>query len=152
MERIAVFPGSFDPVTKGHESVVLRALPLFEKIIIAIGENSGKSSLFSLTQRMTWIKEVFQNHSGVEVSHYSGLTVDFCTQQKARYLIRGLRSQADFDFERTIALMNREMHPEIETVFLLAEPAFSAINSSIVREIYKNGGDIRPFIPDSMTL
>ncbi|MBM3404352.1 MAG: pantetheine-phosphate adenylyltransferase [Bacteroidetes bacterium] len=152
MERIAVFPGSFDPVTKGHESVVLRALPLFEKIIIAIGENSGKSSLFSLTQRMTWIKEVFQNHPGVEVSHYSGLTVDFCTQQKARYLIRGLRSQADFDFERTIALMNREMHPEIETVFLLAEPAFSAINSSIVREIYKNGGDIRPFIPDSMTL
>lgn len=150
MKKIAVFPGSFDPITRGHESVIRRALPLFDTIVIAIGENSGKSGYFPLEQRMGWLKKIFAGEPKIQVESYTGLTIDFCRQTGANYILRGLRTAADFDFERGIGLMNRAMMPDLETVFLLSTPEYSALSSSIVREIHKNGGDIRKFVPENM--
>ena len=130
MQKTALFPGSFDPITKGHESVILRALPLFDKIIVAIGVNVEKRYYFPLETRMRWIREVFKDHPGVEVVSYTGLTVDICQQQGANYILRGLRTSADFEFERSIGQMNRQMLPEVETVFLLTTPEYTALNSS----------------------
>lgn len=152
MERIAVFPGSFDPVTKGHESIVLRALPLFSKVIIAVGENSEKKSFFPLEKRMEWLRQVFIGEPAVTVSSYSGLTVDFCLKENARYILRGLRTSTDFEFERGIGQMNRQIHPEIETVFFLTLPEFGSLSSSIVREIIRHNGDVRQFVPDSIRI
>lgn len=152
MEKIAVFPGSFDPFTIGHESIVRRALPLFDKIIIAIGQNVLKDSYFPLEKKIKWIRQVFQDEQKVEVTTYTGLTVDFCRKQKARYLLRGLRTAADFEYERAIAQVNKALHPEIETVFLLTMPEHSSINSSIVRDIIRNGGDASPFVPKAINL
>jgi len=152
MEKIAVFPGSFDPFTIGHESIVRRALPLFDKIIIAVGQNVLKDSYFPLEMKMKWIRQVFQDEPKVEVATYTGLTVDFCRQRKARYLLRGLRTAADFEYERAIAQVNKALHPEIETVFLLTMPEHSSINSSIVRDIIRNGGDASPFVPKAINL
>lgn len=151
-ERIAVFPGSFDPITKGHENVIRRALPLFDKIIIAIGINSTKNSLFTLEQRKQWIETVFSDEPKIEISTYEGLTVDFCTRKNAGYIIRGLRNTTDFEYEKAIAQMNAAMKENIETVFLITDPAHAAINSSIVREIHKNKGDIQKFIPDRIEI
>lgn len=153
MKRVALFPGSFDPITKGHESIVLRALPLFEKIIIAIGVNDLKSSFFPLEKREQWIRQVFEEyHPRIEVITYSGLTVDLCKKLNVNYIIRGLRTSADFEFERSIGQMNKKMLPEIETVFLLTTPEYTALNSYIVRDIIRNGGDASPFIPDGIDL
>lgn len=152
MDRIAVFPGSFDPITRGHESIVLRALPLFSKVIIAIGENAEKRSFFSLEQRMHWLEQVFRDHPGVTVKTYSGLTVEFCKRENAGYIIRGLRTAADFEFERGIGQINRIMNNNVETVFLLTLPEYSAISSSIVRDIIRNGGDAQPFLPEGVQL
>ena len=152
MERIAVFPGSFDPVTKGHESIVLRALPLFSKVIIAVGENSEKKSFFPLEKRMEWLRQVFISEPAVTVSSYSGLTVDFCLKENARYILRGLRTSTDFEFERGIGQMNRLIHPEIETVFFVTLPEFGSLSSSIVREIIRHNGDVRQFVPDSIRI
>lgn len=152
MEKIAVFPGSFDPITVGHESIVRRALALFDKVIIAIGQNSEKKSYFSLEQRIDWIKKVFKDDSCVIVESYSGLTVDFCKRHNARYILRGLRTAADFEFERAIAQVNKAMFNEIESVFLLTLPEHTMINSTIVREILKNGGDVSKFIPKVVNL
>ena len=106
MARIAVFPGSFDPVTRGHESIIRRALPLFNKLIIAVGDNSGKQSFFPLEKRLEWLKELFAGDSDIEITNYTGLTVDFCRSRKAKYILRGLRTAADFEFERSIGQMN----------------------------------------------
>ena len=152
MERIAVFPGSFDPVTKGHESIVLRALLLFSKVIIAVGENSEKKSFFPLEKRMEWLRQVFISEPAVTVSSYSGLTVDFCLKENARYILRGLRTSTDFEFERGIGQMNRLIHPEIETVFFVTLPEFGSLSSSIVREIIRHNGDVRQFVPDSIRI
>jgi len=152
MDRIAIFPGSFDPITKGHESIVLRALPLFDKVILAIGSNSEKPGFFSLEKRLQWLKEVFQDQPKVEILTYKGLTINFCRQNKIGFILRGLRTSADFEFERTIGQMNKSMMPEIETVFLLTTPEFTAINSSIVREIISNGGDASIFVPDKISI
>lgn len=152
MEKIAVFPGSFDPITVGHESIVRRALALFDKVIIAIGQNSEKKNYFSIEQRIEWIKKVFENDSRVSVESYSGLTVDFCRSHNARYILRGLRTAADFEFERAIAQVNKAMFNEIESVFLLTLPEHTPINSTIVREILKNGGDVSKFIPKGVNL
>jgi pantetheine-phosphate adenylyltransferase len=152
MEKIAVFPGSFDPITVGHESIVRRALALFDKVIIAIGQNSEKKSYFSIDQRMEWIKKVFEDDSRVIVESYSGLTVEFCRNHNARYILRGLRTAADFEFERAIAQVNKAMFSEIESVFLLTLPEHTPINSTIVREILKNGGDISKFVPKVLNL
>jgi pantetheine-phosphate adenylyltransferase len=148
MERIAVFPGSFDPITKGHESIILRAIPLFDRIIVAIGENSEKKSYFPLERRMNWIKTVFAHDPSVSVYSYKGLTVDFCKEMNAGFLLRGLRTSADFEFERSIGQINKNLNPDIETVFLLTTPEYTALNSSIVRDILRNGGDPSQFVPD----
>lgn len=152
MKRIAVFPGSFDPITKGHESVVRRALPLFDQIIVAIGVNSEKKHMFSLEQRIEWIKGTFKDCGTVSVMHYTGLTVDFCRQVEAGYILRGLRTSADFEFESGIGHMNRHMVPEVETIFFLAEPEYTSLNSSIVREIIRYGGDVSAFVPQAVRL
>lgn len=148
MKKIAVFPGSFDPITKGHENLIIRALPLFDKIVIAIGTNMEKQPFFSLEQRIYFLKKVFQNYETVEIDSYSGLTVDYCKKIGAQYILRGLRTSADFEFERKIGQMNKKMHPDIETVFLLTLPDYTPLNSSIVRDIIRYGGDARPFVPD----
>lgn len=150
MKPIALFPGSFDPITRGHESIVLRAIPLFEKIILAIGHNSEKQGLFPVQKRMEWIRLVFKDHPSVEVIEYEGLTVDLCRKLNVRFILRGLRTSADFEFERSIGQMNKKMNPEIETVFMLTVPEHTAITSSIVRDIIRNGGDASQFVPEQV--
>ena len=152
MKRIAIFPGSFDPITKGHESILRRALPLFDEIIIAIGKNSDKKNYFPLEQREKWIKEVFADEPKVKVETYSGLTIDFCKKVNAHYILRGLRTSADFEFEKAIAQNNKIMSPDIETIFILPVPELSAINSTIVRDIIRNGGDVAPFVPSKIVV
>lgn len=150
MNKVAVFPGSFDPITKGHESVIKRAIPLFDEIIVAIGQNADKDSYFSIEDRIKWIEKVFAKDENVIVKTYSGLTVEFCKQQNAYYILRGLRTSADFEFERSIGQTNKKLYPEIETVFMLAMPEFTPVTSSIVRDVHRHGGDIMNFIPDSI--
>jgi len=150
MSSIAVFPGSFDPFTLGHESIVTRAIPLFDKIIIAIGHNSEKRSYFTLEQRINWIKKVFENEPKVEVKSYEGLTIEFCRQQGAGFILRGLRTAADFEYERAIAQVNLAMNDQIESVFLLTLPEHSAISSSLVREILRYGGNGSKFVPKAI--
>jgi len=150
--KIAVFPGSFDPITKGHQDIVKRAMPLFDKIIIAVGTNSQKSGLFTVEQRMKWIKRVFRGNKKITVDTFQGLTVHYCEKLKARYLLRGLRQSSDFDYEKTISQLNNAMSDKIETVFLISRPEFSHISSTIVREIIKGEGNVSDFVPDSITL
>lgn len=152
MEKIAVFPGSFDPFTVGHESIVLRGLDLFDRIIVAIGHNTTKNSRFSVDQRIRMIQEIFANTPQVEVVTFEGLTVDFCKSINAKFILRGLRTSADFEFERAIGQMNKMMNDDIETVFLLTSTIHTPINSSIVREIMKNKGDVSAFIPKSLDI
>ena len=152
MKRIAVFPGSFDPITKGHESVIIRSLGLFDTIIVAVGVNSEKKYLFSLEQRIQWLKEVFSDYPQIEVDSYVGLTTDYCRFKHSTFILRGLRTSVDFEFERGIGQMNKKICSEIETVFLLALSEYNALNSSVVRDIYRNGGDISPFIPERIKI
>lgn len=152
MEKIAVFPGSFDPFTVGHESIVLRGLDLFDRIIVAIGHNTTKNSRFSVDQRIRMVQEIFANTPQVEVVTFEGLTVDFCKSINAKFILRGLRTSADFEFERAIGQMNKMMNDDIETVFLLTSTIHTPINSSIVREIMKNNGDVSAFIPKSLDI
>lgn len=152
MKRIALFPGSFDPITKGHESIVLRALSIFDELYIAIGINEQKKSFFPLKTRKKWIENVFSDHPQVKVITYSGLTVDLCKKLDIMFIIRGLRTSADFEFERSIGQMNKKMLPDVETVFLLTTPEYTALNSYIVRDIIRNGGDASDFIPDGVDL
>lgn len=152
MKKTAVFPGSFDPITKGHESVVIRASGLFDEIIIAVGENSTKTSYFPMEKRLEWIKKVFKEYPNVKAITYTGLTVDLCRKIKAKYILRGLRTSIDFELERSIGQTNKNMEPGIETIFLLTAPEYTHLNSTIVREIHKNGGDVNQFIPDGIKL
>jgi len=150
--KTAVFPGSFDPFTLGHEAIVLRALSLFDEIIIAVGANALKKSYYSLETRKKMISLVFKNEPRIKVSHYEGLTVDYCKKYGISYLIRGLRTAADFEFERAIAQTNKVLAPEIESVFLLTVPGHSHINSTIVRDIIRSGGDASVFVPKAIDL
>ena len=150
--KTAVFPGSFDPFTLGHESIVRKALPLFDRIIIAIGANSTKNNAFDLEKRIQWIKDTFSDCSNVEVAGFKGLTVDFCIKNDANFILRGLRNPNDYQFESNIAQMNQSLQPSITSVFLICDPAYAAINSSIVREIFKNGGDVSQFLPKAVRL
>jgi pantetheine-phosphate adenylyltransferase len=152
MKKIAVFPGSFDPFTIGHEGIVLRALGLFDEIIIAVGANALKKSYYPLSVRKEMISKVFQNEPRISVDHYEGLTVDFCRKNGANFLLRGLRTAADFEFERAIAQVNRAMTPEVESVFLLTIPEHTPINSTIVRDIIRSGGDASRFVPSAINL
>ncbi len=150
--KIAIFPGSFDPFTIGHESVITRALPLFDEIIVAIGSNTNKKAYFSMEQRIQMIRQVFSENDRVRVENFQGLTVEFCRQKGARYLLRGLRTSSDFEYERAIAQTNKAMYPELESVFLLTIPEHTPINSSIVRDIIRLGGDASQFIPKAIDL
>ena len=152
MKKIAVFPGSFDPFTIGHEAIVRRALSLFDEIIIAVGANALKKSYYSLDTRKEMIAKIFRNEPNVKIDHYEGLTVDYCKKNEAKYLLRGLRTAADFEFERAIAQVNRAMASDIESVFLLTIPEHTPINSTIVRDIIRSGGDASRFVPSSINL
>lgn len=145
MKRIGLFPGSFDPFTKGHEAVVKKALLLFDEVIIGIGTNTSKNYLFSLEKRKEHIRSLFPNESNVKIETYQKLTVDFCKEIGAGYIIRGLRDSKDFEYEKSIAHMNHDISG-IETVFFLTDQQYGAINSTIIREIFRNGGNIKPFV------
>lgn len=147
--RRAIFPGSFDPITLGHVDIINRALPLFDEIIIAIGINSDKSYMFSLEDRIRFIKENYANEPKITVETYTGLTIDFCKKINVDFILRGLRNPADFEFEKAIAQTNRKLS-NIETVFLLTSANTSFISSSIVRDIIRNGGDATGFVPNSV--
>ncbi len=148
--RKAVFPGSFDPITKGHVNLVERAAKLFDEVIVAIGQNTSKKNQFDLETRLAWIEDCFANLENVSSAVYSGLTLDFCKKSKAQFIIRGVRNTVDFEYEKSIAHMNQGMNPEIETVILFTDPGHGHIHSSIVREILKNGGDTSKFLPESV--
>jgi pantetheine-phosphate adenylyltransferase len=152
MEKIAVFAGSFDPLTVGHESLVKRALPLFDSVIIAVGSNQEKKQYFSVEKRMAMIRDVFDDEPKITVDKYSGLTIDYCKKVNAKYLLRGIRTAADFEFERAIAQLNKIMHPRIDSIFLLALPEHTPINSSIVRDIIRFKGDASKFLPKKIDL
>jgi len=147
MKKIAVFPGSFDPITLGHVAVVNRALPLFDQLIIAIGDNADKKHMFPLEQRKKWILDTFKDQPKIAVEIYNGLTVAFCQQINAQFILRGLRTSADFEFERSIAQVNRKLAPEVDTLFILTEAKYTPVSSSIVRDIIRNGGDVSEFVP-----
>ena len=151
MHKIGLFPGSFDPFTKGHEVVVNKALKLFDEVIVAIGVNSQKQYLFDLDKRVKHIESLFVDIKNVRVLTYQKLTVDFCKEVGANFIIRGLRDTKDFEYEKSIAHMNSEISP-IETVFLLTAQKYGAINATIVREIYKNNGSIDPFVTNAEKL
>lgn len=144
-----VFPGSFDPITIGHQEIIERALPLCDELIIAVGKNNEKKNMFSLKERIKFIEETNKNNSKVVVESYEGLTVDFCKKVKADALLRGLRNPADFEFEKSVAQMNRKL-TGIETVFLLTSASHSFISSSIVREIMRFGGDYSSLVPNAV--
>ena len=146
----AIFPGSFDPITLGHTDIINRALPLFDEIIIAVGINADKKYMFSLKERLNFIKESYINIPKIKVETYSGLTIDFCKKIDADFILRGLRNPADFEFEKAIAQTNRKLS-KIETVFLLTSSDTSFISSSIVRDVLRNGGDISSLVPKSVS-
>jgi len=149
-EKIAVFPGSFDPLTLGHQDIVVRGLHIFDRIIIGVGSNSQKTNMFPVEKRTGWIRDVFKGNSRISVETYEGLTVEFCKKNNAGYILRGLRTSADFEFEKAIAHMNAAISENIESVFVLSDLRFAALSSSIVRDIIRNGGDARQFVPDAV--
>ncbi len=151
MEKIALFPGSFDPITKGHVDIVEKGLDIFDKIVIAIGSNVKKTTLFTIEQRIAWIQKVFANEPRVDVKAYTGLTVNYCKEVNAHFILRGLRSAGDFEYEQQIAFANKELVGTVETVFLLSSPYYTNISSTIVRDIIINKGDYSKFVPDGIT-
>ncbi len=145
--KIALFPGSFDPVTKAHVDILKRSISLFDKVVIGIGINSTKQALLSIEARKKMLEAVFADEPKVEIQTYSGLTVDFCKQLGANYMIRGIRTVSDFEYEKAIAQMNHALVPEIESIFIVSKPGYSSISSTIVRDILRNKGDISQFVP-----
>ena len=146
--KTAIFAGSFDPITRGHEDIVLQALPLFDEIIIAIGINIDKKYAFPLDDRIKWIKSTFAEYPKIKVISYQGLTVDFCKKMNAGFIIRGLRNTTDFEYESIIAEANKKLNPEVETVFFLSKPELRCVSSTVVRDVLKNNGDVTAFIPE----
>lgn len=150
MQRICLFPGTFDPITMGHVDVIHRAVSLFDKLVIGIGMNSSKAPMFSVEQRVGWVKDVFRNEPRVEVTGYEGLTVDFCNKIDAKFILRGIRYVSDFEYEKAIADMNRMLVPDIETIFLTCSPQYSTISSTLVRDVIRNGGNVSLFVPEEV--
>lgn len=152
MKRVAVFPGSFDPITKGHEEIVRRAASLFDELIIAVGRNTSKSTLFSEEKRLVWISQIFSDLPHVRAEVYEGLTVDFCKKNNARHIIRGVRNSGDFEYEMAIAAMNKALWNDVDTLLLASDPRWIALSSTIVREIIKNKGDVSQFLPEGVNV
>lgn len=150
--KIAVFAGSFDPFTKGHESVVDRALPLFDKIFIAIGNNTTKMGFLTVDERIELINNVYSNNPQVIIEAYEGLTVDYCKKVDANFMLRGIRTSSDFEYERAVAQMNKSMLPGVESVFLLTTPELTPVNSTIVRDILRYDGDVSQFLPSKSNI
>lgn len=151
-ENKAVFPGSFDPFTLGHHSVVTRALPLFDKVVIAIGKNTQKNGFFSISERIEMIRGVYADQPKIEVTAYDGLTIDFCKSIGANFMLRGIRTVSDFEYECAISQMNQLMDPQVETVFLLTTSELTPVNSTIVRDILTYGGNVSQFVPEGMDI
>lgn len=147
--KIALFPGSFDPITKAHVDILKRSMPLFDKIYVGIGVNSSKKSLLSVDKRLEMISAVFKGEEKLEMVTYEGLTVNFCKSLGASYMIRGIRTVSDFEYEKAIAQMNHALIPEIESIFILSKPGYSSISSTIVRDILRYGGDVAQFVPSA---
>jgi len=147
MKRIAVFPGSFDPITIGHKNIVERALPLFDTIIIAIGTNAEKTTLFSIDERISQINNAFNEYPQVVVEYYSGLTIDFCKQKEARFILRGLRNTLDFEYEKSISQMNKDLSGGIETVLFFTDAECTCISSSAIRDLIKCKKDYSRYVP-----
>ena len=147
MEKIAVFPGSFDPFTIGHENIVLRGLGLFDQIIVAIGIHSTKKSMLRVEARVEMINEIFKSNDRVYADSFEGLTVDYCRRVNATHMLRGIRTSADFEYERAMAQINKKMLPTVESIFLLTTPEHTPVNSTIIREIIEHGGDASLFLP-----
>ena len=145
--NIALFPGSFDPVTKAHVDIIKRSLGLFDKVYIGIGVNSSKHGLLSVETREKMLRAVFENEPKIHIIAYEGLTVDFCKSIGASYMIRGIRTVSDFEYEKAIAQMNHALMPDIESIFIVSKPGYSSISSTIVREIIRFNGDVAQFIP-----
>jgi pantetheine-phosphate adenylyltransferase len=150
MQRICLFPGTFDPVTLGHVDIITRALPLFDKVVVGIGINTSKAPMFSPEQRLNWVKEIFKDDARVDGAVYEGLTVEFCKKIGAKFILRGIRYVSDFEYEKTIADANRTLDKSIETIFLTGEPKYTSVASTIVRDIIKNHGDASPFLPSEV--
>ncbi len=148
MQRICLFPGTFDPVTLGHVDIINRALPLFDKIVVGIGSNTSKAPMFTDEQRLKWINEIYKDEEKVEGAVYEGLTINFCQKIGAHFILRGIRYVSDFEYEKTIADANRTLDKSIETVFLTGEPKYTSVASTIVRDIIRNGGDASHFLPE----
>lgn len=146
-QKIAIFPGSFDPFTSGHQDIVSRGLLLFDKIIIALGKNSSKKRFFEIEFMEGKIRESFPGESRIEVKAFRGLTAEFAKKEGAKFILRGLRNTTDFEYENSIATINKHLAEGLETVFLITSPNLAAISSTVIREVYKNGGDVNEFIP-----
>jgi len=150
MQRICLFPGTFDPVTLGHIDIINRSLPLFDKVVVGIGINASKNPMFTADQRKLWFEDIYKDQPKVEVAIYDGLTVKFCQAIGANFILRGIRYVSDFEYEKTIADANRTMDRHIETIFLTGEPKYTSVASTIVRDIIRNGGDASPFLPEAV--
>ncbi len=150
MQRICLFPGTFDPVTLGHTDIINRALPLFDKVVVGIGINATKNPMFTADQRKLWFEEIYKDEPKLTVETYDGLTIKFCQSIGAKFILRGIRYVSDFEYEKTIADANRTMDSKIETIFLTGEPKYTSVASTIVRDILRNGGDASPFLPEAV--
>jgi pantetheine-phosphate adenylyltransferase len=150
MQRICLFPGTFDPVTLGHIDIINRSLPLFDKVVVGIGINASKNPMFTADQRKLWFEDIYKDQPKVEVATYDGLTVKFCQAIGANFILRGIRYVSDFEYEKTIADANRTMDRHIETIFLTGEPKYTSVASTIVRDIIRNRGDASPFLPEAV--
>lgn len=147
--RRALFPGSFDPVTKGHENVVVRGTAMFDEIVVAVGRHRAKKGLFSVEERVAMLEATFAAYPSVRVVSYDGLTADFCHSVGAEFQLRGVRNAVDLNYEQTLAHMTRAMHPQLDTVVLLTDPELASIHSTVVRDVLAHGGDVTPFVPQA---